>query len=191
MTDDPLALLLVRLNRGDATAARQVVETYEPYLRLVVRRSLSRQLRAKFDSVDVVQSVWLHVLHGLQKAEWKFADKGQLVAFLVTVTRRRLASRARRHRFAVEHEQRGGSLEDLPGRREAHPSEAAQADELWEKMLALAAPEHHEILRLRRQGLLLAEIGVRTGMHEGSVRRILRRLSRALALEAAASLCSR
>jgi RNA polymerase sigma-70 factor (ECF subfamily) len=40
------------------------------------------------------------------------------------------------------------------------------------------------VLVLRREGLPLAEIAARTGLHEGSVRRILRRLARELALRA-------
>ena len=81
MTDDPLGLLLERLNQGDIMAAEQVVMIYAPYLRLVVRRSLSRRLRAKFDSVDVVQSVWVHLLHGLRKSSWQFARQGACSRF--------------------------------------------------------------------------------------------------------------
>jgi RNA polymerase sigma-70 factor (ECF subfamily) len=184
MTDDPLGLLLERLNRGDVSAAEEVVVLYEPYLRLVVRRSLSRRLRAKFDSVDVVQSVWVHMLHGLQKASWQFDDKGQLLAFLVTITRRRLMSRARHFRLALEREvPAAGSLEELPIHREVLPGDQLQAEELWNRMLALTSPEHHELLRLRRQGLRLTEVGEQTGLHEGSVRRILRQLLRRLAME--------
>jgi RNA polymerase sigma-70 factor (ECF subfamily) len=59
-----------------------------------------------------------------------------------------------------------------------------QAEELWDTMLDLCPPEHHPVLVLRREGLPLAEIAARTGLHEGSVRRILRRLARELALRA-------
>jgi RNA polymerase sigma-70 factor (ECF subfamily) len=44
-------------------------------------------------------------------------------------------------------------------------------------MLALCPPAHHELLRLKRQGLGLAEIAARTGLHESSVRRILYNLA--------------
>jgi RNA polymerase sigma-70 factor (ECF subfamily) len=63
------------------------------------------------------------------------------------------------------------------------PSEVAQAGELWDRMLALCPADHHEVLRLRRSGLPLMEVAARTGMHEGSVRRILRRLARRLSVE--------
>src|SRR5436190_1174477 len=70
-----------------------------------------------------------------------------------------------------------GDADDAP-----RPSEVAQANDLWDRLLALCPPEHHAILRLRRDGLPLEEIAARTGLHEGSVRRILRRLARELAL---------
>src|SRR5205807_1057992 len=105
-----------------------VVVLYEPYLRLVVRRSLSRRLRAKFDSVDVVQSVWVHLLHGLRKASWQFADKAQLLAFLATVTRRRLMSRARHHRLALAREVPAAeALEELPADHRVLPGDRMQA----------------------------------------------------------------
>jgi RNA polymerase sigma-70 factor (ECF subfamily) len=61
-------------------------------------------------------------------------------------------------------------------------SEFAQANELWENLLAICPPEHRELLRLKRQGLSLADIAASTGMHEGSVRRVIRKLARKLAL---------
>jgi RNA polymerase sigma-70 factor (ECF subfamily) len=185
MTVEPLDRLLDRLRDGDVTAAAQVVADYEPYLRLVVRRCLPGRLRAKFDSLDVVQSVWVHVLHALRGREWQVADRARLRALLVTIARRRLVSRYRSHRAAVEREQPGGAeLDVLPEPRLPRPSEVAVADELWQRMLALCPREHWEILRLRREGLLLHEIAARTGMHEGSVRRVLRQLARRLALGA-------
>ena len=183
MDAEPLDVLLERLGRGDVAAAEQVVADYEPYLRMLVRRSLPGPLRAKFDSLDVVQSVWVHVLHAVRAGAWQVVDRARLRALLVTVARRRLVSRYRRHRAAVEREQPGADPAALPAPGQPRPSEVAQADELWERMLALCPPGYHELLRLRRQGLLLNDIAARTGMHEGSVRRVLRRLARQLALE--------
>jgi RNA polymerase sigma factor (sigma-70 family) len=183
MTIEPLDLLLERLGAGDVTAADQAVRDYEPYLRLVIRRYLSGHLRAKFDSADVVQSVWVHMLQALQCGAWRLTDRASLRALLVTIARRRVVSRYRHHRAALEREQSGGTdLEGLPARRQPRPSEVAQANELWERLLALCPPANHEVLHLRRQGLPLGEIATRTGMHEGSVRRVLRRLARQLAL---------
>jgi RNA polymerase sigma factor (sigma-70 family) len=184
MNADPLDLLLEYTSRDEIAAVEQVLADYEPYLRVLVRRSLPAPLRAKFDSIDVVQSVWVHVLRALRDGTWQVTDRARLQALLVTVARRRLVSRYRHHRAALERgEPGGGDVEGLTAPRQPRPSEVVQADDLWEKMLALCPPEHHELLRLRRQGLLLREIAERTGMHEGSVRRVLRRLARQLALE--------
>jgi RNA polymerase sigma-70 factor (ECF subfamily) len=184
MSQEPLDLLLERLTRGDAAAVEQLVADYEPYLRALVRHSLPSPLRAKFDSLDVVQSVWVQVLHALREGAWEITDRERLRALLVTVARRRLVSRYRHHGTAAQREEPGGAdLEGLPAPREPRPSEVVQAGELWERMLALCPPEHHEVLRLRRQGMLLADIAARTGLHEGSVRRILRQLARQLALD--------
>jgi RNA polymerase sigma-70 factor (ECF subfamily) len=183
MSADPLDMLLDRLARGDAGAAEQIFREYEPYLRMIVRRYLPAGLRPKFDSVDVVQSVWVHIWKGLQSVNWHFADREHLRALLVTVTRRRLVSRFRHYRTTLAREEPGaGALDRLPDAAGPGPEDFARAEELWQRVLALCPPAHHELLRLRRQGFTMDEIAARTGMHEGSVRRVLRRIARQLAL---------
>jgi RNA polymerase sigma-70 factor (ECF subfamily) len=182
MSADPLDGLLDRLCGGDAAAVEQVFVAYEPYLRMVVRRQLPPALRAKFDSADILQSVWADLVHGFREAGWRFADAAHLRAFLVQVTRHRFIDRLRQHRTALGREQalaEPGQEEALPG-AEPPPSEVAQAEELWERMLALSPPTHQEVLRLRRQGWTLAEVAARTGLHPSSVRRILYDLARRL-----------
>jgi RNA polymerase sigma factor (sigma-70 family) len=183
MSTDPLAGLLEKLSTGDPKAAEQAFVAYEPYLRMVVRRQLPAWLRPKFDSVDVVQSVWADLLDGFRTAGWRFADVDHLRAFLVKVTRHRFIDRLRQHEHAREREQplhestaSEGALADDP-----RPSEVAQAEDLWQQLLALCPPAHHELLRLKREGLPLDEIAARTGLHPSSVRRILYDLARRLA----------
>jgi len=183
MTREPLELLLDQVRAGDPAAAAQLVAAFEPGLRQVVRRAFPDRARSRFDSADVVQSVWVRVLAGLRAGAWHFADGARLGAFLAKVARRRLVSRIRHHFPSSEREQAAGvDLDALPAAEEPRPSQVAQAAELWERMLALCPPDHHDILRLRRTGLGLQEIARRTGLHEGSVRRILRQLARRLAL---------
>src|SRR6185503_13784456 len=87
--EDTLQGLLDRLGAGDDAVAEEVFRAYEPYLRKVVRRQLPPRLRAKFDSLDVVQSVWADLLTGFREAGWRFPSVGHLRAFLVKVTRNR------------------------------------------------------------------------------------------------------
>lgn len=176
---DPLDALLEKLGQGNAAAAEQVFLAYEPYLRKVVRRQLPARLRAKFDSIDVVQSVWADVLDGFRSAGWHFADTGHLRAFLVKATRNRFIDRVRQHRHALEREQSPTSDFALGTLASAQPrpSEVVQADELWHQMLAQCPPAHHDVLKLKRQGLSLAEIAARTSLHEDSIRRIVRQVA--------------
>ena len=111
MTGRPLDALLAELSSGDAVAAEKVFVAYEPYLRMVVRRQLSDSLRAKFDSVDIVQSVWADLLGHFRDSKYRFRDAEHLRAFLVRVTRNRFIDRLRQHRPQLEHERPMSSSE--------------------------------------------------------------------------------
>lgn len=182
MSSDPLDGLLEKLSSGDPAAAEQAFLAYEPYLRLVVRRQLPAWLRPKFDSVDVVQSVWADLLDGFRTAGWRFADSDHLRAFLVKVTRNRFIDRLRQHERAREREQPlyESTASEGATAHDPRPSQIAQAEDLWQQMLALCSPSHQEVLRLKREGLTLDEIAARTGMHPSSIRRILYDLARRL-----------
>jgi RNA polymerase sigma factor (sigma-70 family) len=176
--------LLARLARGDAEAAESLFAAYAPFLRAVVRCHLSDPVRAKLDSADVVQSVWVQVVRQLNDNGWQISDENQLKGLLATIARRRLVTRIRKHARSLGGDQpANANLEEVKDSRHPPPSEVAQANDLWAKLLELCPPNHHPILMLRRDGLTLDEIAERTGLHEGSVRRILRRLSRDLALQ--------
>src|SRR5262245_20785223 len=125
MTTDRLDNLLEELTSGDAEAAERVFVAYEPYPRMVARRHLSPGLRAKFDSLDIVQSVWADVLRGFRDAGWHFADAAHLRAFLVKLTHDRFIDRFRKHRQAIEREQPLAEGEDLLSARVPQPSEIA------------------------------------------------------------------
>src|SRR5205814_4783020 len=90
---EPLDQLLAQLCSGDTTAAGQVFVAFEPYLRKAVRRQLPPPLRSRFDSADVLQSVWADVLRGFREAGWRFVDVDHLRGFLFIATRNRLIDR--------------------------------------------------------------------------------------------------
>src|SRR5918992_2929185 len=111
MTVAPLKPLLPKLNSGDPAAAEQAFVSYEPYLRKVVRRLLPAKLRSKFDSVDVVQSVYGDVLAAFRDGGMRFGSAAQLRAFLVRATRNRFIDRVRQHRTAARLEQPLGAAD--------------------------------------------------------------------------------
>ncbi len=185
MTSPPLDSLLEKLCSGDPDAAERVFVAFEPYLRMVVRKKLPGKLRAKFDSIDVVQSVWADVLRGFREAGWRFTDEAHLSAFLVKLTRHRFIDPLRRNRAAVARERPLGELvpADEPHAHIPSPSEHVQAHELFERMLTLCPAAHREIVQLRLRGIPVSEIAVQTGLHVGSVHRILEDLACRVAVE--------
>jgi RNA polymerase sigma factor (sigma-70 family) len=135
-------------------------------------------MRSRFDSSDIVQSVWSDALRGFREAGWRFTTTEQLRVFLVKMTRNRFIDRVRQHSASLDRERviaqtgRDRHRDGVPG-----PGAAVEAAELWERILALCPPEHHALLRLKRQGLSNTEIAAMTGIHAGSVRRVLRELA--------------
>jgi RNA polymerase sigma factor (sigma-70 family) len=176
--DASLEQLLTRLHDGDIEAAEQLFRSYEPYLRLLVRRQLSGDLRAKFDSLDIIHSVWTDLLDGFRSARWQFDDPNQLRAFLVKATQHRLIDKARRHLRPGSREEPLQTRGRHPASPAPSPTDEAAAHELWDKLLMLCPPQHRALLDLKRQGFALAEIAERTGLHASSVRRILYDLAR-------------
>jgi RNA polymerase sigma factor (sigma-70 family) len=185
MMHQPLDSVLEKLCSGDPAAAERVFLAFEPYLRMAVRKKLPARLRAKFDSMDVVQSVWADVLRGFREAGWHFANEAHLRAFLVKLTRNRFIDQLRRHRSAVSRERPIDTLAQAAEPRSPlpSPSDLVQAEELSQRMLALCAPAHRELVRLRISGVPVAEIATRTGLHVGSVHRILQNLACRVAVE--------
>ena len=181
MTSELLESLLDKMRAGDFQAAEQVFVNYEAQLRVVVRRQLSRRLRVKFDSLDVVQSVWRRVLHGFRTNGCRLAGADHLRNFLVQVTRNCLTDRLRHFRRALDREQSVAQAANKAAVSQPRPSEIAQGNELWANLLASCPPKYHELLHLKRQGLTLEAIAAKIGMHEGSIRRIIRQLARKLA----------
>jgi RNA polymerase sigma factor (sigma-70 family) len=182
---DYLDRLVERLSEGEMSAAESLYAEIAPYLQLVVRRNLPRRLRAKFDSVDVVQSVWADFIGGLQTRRWQFDSAAQVRAFLLKSTRNRLIDRVRQFRVAAQHER--SLAKDISTDqwqcREPRPSQQAQASDLWERLLSACPPEHRELLRMKCEGAPLAKIASQTGLHVDSIRRILRQLAREVSLE--------
>jgi RNA polymerase sigma-70 factor (ECF subfamily) len=140
-------------------------------------------LRAKFDSIDIVQSVWADLLDGFRAAGWRFADAAHLRAFLIRLTRNRFIDRVRQQRRSLAGDQHlpGTALEESLPARDPQPIEILQADELWEQILGICPSAHQNVLHMKRQGIPLSEIAARTGLHPSSVRRILYDVARRLA----------
>jgi RNA polymerase sigma factor (sigma-70 family) len=178
-TDDLRPLLAQR--PADTTLAA-LYEVSDRFLRRAARRWLTRDLRQRVDSQDVAQAVWAGLVQARVRAD-QFPDPEHFRAFLVRAVHNRVVDLARRYGagLAAEAPDRSGSLAGRVVDGRPRPSQEAAAAELWERMNELCPPEHRSILDLRRQGLTLDEVAARVGLHEGSVRRVLRDLARKVA----------
>src|SRR3954454_4825824 len=132
MSADSLDTLLVKLANGEESAAERVFRDYEPLLRAMVRRRLTPMLRTKFDSVDVVQSVWADVLERYRLEGWRFKERDHLRAFLSRVAFNHFFHQSRRiaHTIGRKPPAPGGEPIALPASNQPRPSQVVQADEL-------------------------------------------------------------
>ena len=87
---------LLRIQAGDESAARELLQRYEPEVRLVVRRQLPRLLRSRFDSLDFLQSVWGSFFRRMRDAPTEFEDSRHLVAFLARAAKNKVIDEYRR-----------------------------------------------------------------------------------------------
>src|SRR5262245_21792209 len=86
-----------RIRAGDEQAAADLVREYEPLIRREVRLHLEdRRLCRLFDSMDVCQSVLASFFVRTAVGEYDLDQPDQLVRLLVTMTRNKLASAARK-----------------------------------------------------------------------------------------------
>jgi RNA polymerase sigma-70 factor (ECF subfamily) len=175
MMNESLETLLLQLNSGDERAVERMFVAFEPYMRMVIRRRISGSLRAKFDSADIVQSVWADFVRGLHQSKWTFENLDQLRAFLVKMTRNRFVDRLRKHRESLRREIAliAETVDSEPVDQNPRVSENFYAGELWQQMVAACPAAHYDLLMMKRQGASIAQIAQHTKLHESSVRRIL------------------
>jgi RNA polymerase sigma factor (sigma-70 family) len=184
--DDPardgggdLRAFLARIRAGDEEAARELLTRYEPKVRLVVRRQLPRILRSRFDSLDFLQSVWRSFFRRMQAGPDDFEDPRHLVAFLARAAQNKVIDEYRRacsRKQDVHLEEplwaEGSRPRELVAETDS-PSEVAEAREAFSRLRDLLPEDRRAILELKVQGLSSQEIGVRLGLSERTVRRVL------------------
>ena len=83
------------VREGSQDAGWKLVETYGPHILRVVRRSLSQDLRTKFDSIDFVQAVWASIFAEPTRLA-TFEQPEQLIAYLAAVARNKVVDEFRR-----------------------------------------------------------------------------------------------
>ncbi len=189
MEDADFAQTLALARAGDEEAMSRLLRTFEDEVRMVVRARLPRLLRSRFDSMDFVQAVWKSVLVG-EISDSPFANARHFRGFLAAVAQNKVTEAFRRNtrtrKFDLGREEplyiRRGDRDaprDLPS-SDPSPSQEAQAEECFDRLIAGRPESEAAIVSLRRQGLTFAEIAARTGLNEAAARRVIEAARRRL-----------
>ncbi len=186
MEDAGLAEYLARAKAGDADAVRELVRTYEPVVRIMVRGRLPKALRSRFDTMDFVQLVWKSLFAKTGRDLDKFDNEKHFIGFLSGIVRNKLHEEHRKLsetlKYDIGREQplyvRKGNREiprEVPG-NDSTPSAEAQAGERLAQILDGRGDFSTEVVNLRRQGLTYDEIAEKLNVHESAARRVIQEM---------------
>ena len=178
--------LMDELRGGSQEAAQRILEEYGPHVIRVIRRKLAKQMRTKFDSQDFAQAVWASFFSNIPEVS-RMQDPKQLVAFLASMASNKVTDEVRRRLLSKKaNVNREVSLAGMtesqfhPRTATATPSEFAMANEQLDTLLDSQPAHYRRIVEMRRDGATYVEIAESLHLHEGSVRRIIDRLSERL-----------
>jgi len=180
LANSEFASLIERVRCGDQDAAWTLIDRYSPHILAVVRRSLNRSLRSKFDSVDFVQAVWASFFR--QSPLEKISDPDQFIRFLAGIARHKVLGQYRHHVtvpkrvLGAEIRMADPNRDDPTISRDPTPSTAAAAREIWKQLVERESPLHQEIIRLRLGGTSYVEIAKTLSINERTARRVVDRL---------------
>ncbi len=182
------ARLLVRWRQGDRKALEQILARDLPWIEALVRRRLGPQLRAREETVDLVQDAMVQVLRSGPR--FVVEDGQRFRALLARMVENEIRDRARWHASARRDQARE---QPIPGdsvlwldSTDATPSEivgAAEEQELLRLALELLEPDDRAILLLREyEKLPFPTVAERLGIAPATARkrfeRVLPRLAR-------------
>src|SRR5262245_31397596 len=183
--DGSFADLLGRIRAGDAAAAEELVQRYEPVLRRMVHvRLVGDRLRRLFDSEDICQSVLASFFVRVALGQYELSEPDDLLKLLAIMARNKVVNKARR----MDLNGQGGervSLAELSNSAvtaaSAGPSRHAALKDLLHEVRRRLPREENRLLDLRQQGVAWADIALEIGDNPDALRK---RLNRAVDLVA-------
>jgi DNA-directed RNA polymerase specialized sigma24 family protein len=175
--------LMGRVRGGDAGAAEQLVRTYEPSIRMVIRRRLTDPaLRRLVDSIDIVQSVLGNFFVRAASGQFGLDSPQQLHKLLVTMALNKIRNLARRP------PSQGIPNGCEPVAAGPSPSQVVSYEELLQKFRNRLSEEEQRLTSLRASGRSWSEIAAELHGNPDALRmkytRTLARVMRELEMEA-------
>lgn len=176
--DDPASELVARAQAGDQSAAEDLFRMLYPDLLQAARARLGPALRARLDSVDVAQSVWLAVHRDLARFERR--GKGSFRRWLFAIVENEIRAQAAYHGAAKRDVRRDAAYETgMAPSPSPTPSRALMAEEAKEKLeQALdALPEDQREVIVQRHYLQMSwrEVGEAMNRSEAAAKMLFQR----------------
>jgi RNA polymerase sigma-70 factor (ECF subfamily) len=167
MTEDSTFTdLLRRVRAGEPRAIEELVQHYEPVIRLEVKlRLVEPRLRRLFDASDICQSVMLSFFVRAAAGQYEVGRPEDLVKLLVGMARNKLAFQARKQRARRRDYRLSEPLErdDLSVASGPSPSRQVAAEELLREFRRRLDTEERELAERRARGLGWADIAAELG----------------------------
>jgi RNA polymerase sigma factor (sigma-70 family) len=170
--------LIQQVQLGSHEAAQQLASAYGPHVRRYVHRTLTREMRNQYDSLDFVQLVWASFFYQPEDLP-QIDSPAQLIGYLVRMAQHKLLDEERRlhtQKNDVDREQRI----DLPDKhiksRDPTPSAVAIFREEWETLVSRQPAEVGRVVQLRYEGATYQEIADELQINERTARKTIDRL---------------
>lgn len=174
--------LMDGVKAGSEEAAWELLNTYGPHIIRVIRRTLSQDIRTRYDSADFAQVVWASFFNHRGDVG-RFNTPEELVRFLSGITRNKLRFEFRRNCFAEKRsldreKTHVGALQSdyEPASPDPTPSAFAIAREKWNQLSSGLSDRDRMILNLRYQGYSNLEIAEKVDVTPKTVSRVVGRL---------------
>lgn len=173
--------LIRRVRSGDEQAAVELLEKYEPDLRILARVRLTDPALCRLmDSIDVCQSVLCNFFVRAASGQFELETPEQLLKLLATMVRNKVIDHARRERSMWRDVRRVSNIDvndlELAGQIET-PSQLVAARELLDEFHARLTAEERHLVEQRKLGRKWEEIAKELGEQADSLRK---RLTRAI-----------
>jgi RNA polymerase sigma factor (sigma-70 family) len=172
--------LLARARMGDSAAVAALYQAHARRVMAIVRRRLSPALRAKYDTMDLAQSVFVEVLRELPR----LTDKGEaaFANLLAVKAENKVRLKLRRHvgPNGRRREARLGSDDGRPARDADVAAAAASRDDdaKLTRILSELDATSRRIMRLHSEGASFGDIAAGLGLDSAEAAR--KRHARAL-----------
>lgn len=167
--------LLARVQDGSQTAADELYRRYARRLMALARAESGRDLAARVDAEDIVQSVFGSFFRGVKQGYYQAPPGEELWGLFLVIALNKVRAKGAYHR-AAKRDVRKTRGEVAPGAFEP-PADDETAHRLLtmvvDEVLAELPGGHRDVVRLRIEGFEVAEVAAQTGKSKRTVERVL------------------